>query len=70
MIKIGKGITKKERIKILALVREFKDTFVWNYDDLKAYTGDVIQHDIPLVEEAKPFRQKLRHINQKLESQI
>jgi hypothetical protein len=70
MIKIGKGTTDKERIKILALVREFKDTFAWNYDDLKAYRGYVIQHAIPLVEGAKPFRQKLRHINPKLASQI
>jgi hypothetical protein len=70
MVKIGKGTTEKERIEILALIREFKDTFAWNYDDLKAYRGDVIQHTIPLVEGAKPFRQKMRHINPKLASQI
>jgi hypothetical protein len=27
MVKIGKGTTKKERLEILALIREFKDTF-------------------------------------------
>jgi ribonuclease HI len=70
MVKIGKGTTEKERKEILALIREFIDTFAWNYDDLKAYRGDVIQHAIPLVEGAKPFRQKLRHINPKLASQI
>jgi ribonuclease HI len=70
MVKIGKGTTEKERSKILALIREFKDTFAWNYDELKAYRGDVIQHAIPLVEGAKPFRQKLRHINPKLAGQI
>jgi hypothetical protein len=70
MVKIGKGTTEKERLEILSLIREFKDTFAWNYDDLKAYRGDVIQHAIPLVEGAKPFRQKLRHINPKLAGQI
>jgi hypothetical protein len=70
MVKIGKGTTEKERKEILALIREFRDTFAWNYDELKAYRGDVIQHAIPLVEGAKPFRQKLRHINPKLASQI
>jgi ribonuclease HI len=70
MVKIGKGTTEKERIEILDLIREFKDTFSWNYDELKAYRGDVIQHAIPLTEGAKPFRQKLRHINPKLENQI
>jgi hypothetical protein len=70
MVKIGKGTTEKERKEILALIREFRDTFAWNYDDLKAYRGDVIQHAIPLVEGSKPFRKKLRHINPKLASQI
>jgi hypothetical protein len=70
MVKIGKGTTKKERLEILTLVKEFKDTFAWNYDELKAYRGNVIQHAIPLVEGAKPFRQKLRHINPKLAGQI
>ena len=70
MVKIGKGTTEKERNEILDLIREFKDTFAWTYDDLRAYRGDVIQHAIPLAEGAKPFRQKLRHINPKLANQI
>jgi hypothetical protein len=70
MVKIGKGTTEKERLEILALIREFKDTFAWNYDELKAYRGDVIQHAIPLVEGAKPFQQKRRHINPKLAGEI
>jgi hypothetical protein len=70
MIKIGEGTTKVERSEILDLIRQFKDVFSWTYDDLKAYRGDVIQHTIPLVEGAKPFRHKLRHINPKFANQI
>jgi ribonuclease HI len=69
-VKIGKGTTERERKAILNLIREFRDIFAWNYDELKAYRGDVIQHAIPLIEGAKPFRQKLRHINPKLAGQI
>jgi hypothetical protein len=69
-INIGKGTTEKERKEILELIKEFRDTFAWNYDELKAYRGDVIQRAIPLVEGAKPFRQKLRHINPKLAGKI
>jgi hypothetical protein len=36
MVKIGKGATEKERDEILDLIRELKDTFPWNYNDLKA----------------------------------
>ena len=41
-VKIGKGTTEKERKEILELIREFRDTFAWNYDEFKAYRGDVI----------------------------
>jgi hypothetical protein len=37
--------------------------FTWTYEDLKTYDTSVIEHKIPLKEEAKPFRQKLRQIN-------
>jgi hypothetical protein len=70
MVKIGKGTIEKERIEILDLKREFKYTFSWNYYELKAYRGDIIQHVMPLTKGAKPFRQKLGHINLKLKNQI
>jgi hypothetical protein len=37
--------------------------FSWTYEDLRAYDKNIIEHKIPLKEEAKPFRQKLRQIN-------
>jgi hypothetical protein len=40
--------------------------FAWSYDDLKSYKGDIIQHTIPLKEDAKPFRKTLGRINLKL----
>jgi hypothetical protein len=66
MVNIGKGTTKAKGDGILDLIRQFKDIFYWTYDDLKSYRGNVIQHIIPLVEGAKPFKWKLRHINPKL----
>jgi hypothetical protein len=37
--------------------------FAWTYEDLRTYDTSVIEHKIPLKEEANPFRQKLRQIN-------
>jgi hypothetical protein len=45
------------------LLKEFSDVFSWTYEDLRTYDINVIEHKIPLKEEAKPFRQKLRQIN-------
>jgi hypothetical protein len=37
--------------------------FSWTYEDLITYDTSVIEHKIPLKEEANPFRKKLRQIN-------
>jgi ribonuclease HI/transposase InsO family protein len=66
LIKIGKGTSEKERKQLISLVKEYRDVFAFTYDELKAYKDDVFQHTIPLKEDTKPFRQKLRRINPKL----
>ena len=37
--------------------------FAWGYEDLKSYDISIIQHKVPLKENKKPFKQKLRRIN-------
>ena len=37
--------------------------FVWSYEDLKCYDTSIIQHKVPIKEDQKPFKQKLRRIN-------
>ena len=44
-------------------MKEFYDVFSWTYDDLKVYDPGVIQHTIPIQNNAKPFKQKLRRMN-------
>jgi ribonuclease HI len=63
LVKLSKSLTEEQRIGYTKLLREFADVFAWTYEDLKTYDTSVIEHKIPLKEEAKPFRQKLRQIN-------
>ena len=51
------------KIKYIALFQEFIDVFACSYEDLKAYDTSIIQHKIPLKDDQKPFKQKLRGIN-------
>jgi hypothetical protein len=53
-------LTKEQRPEYIELLKEFADVFAWTYEDIKTYDTSVIEHKIPLKEEAKPFRQKLR----------
>ena len=66
LIKVGKTTPIDERNEIIKLLKEYRDVLAFSYDELKVYREDVIQHVIPLKEETKPFRQKLRQLNPKL----
>jgi hypothetical protein len=59
-VKLSSSLTSEQRAEYTELLREFTDVFEWTYEDLKTYDTSVIEHKIPLMEEARPFRQKLR----------
>jgi hypothetical protein len=59
-VKLSSILSTEKRAKYAELLREFVDVFSCTYEDLRTYNTSVIDHKIPLKEEAKPFRQKLR----------
>ena len=62
-VKLSKFLSAKYRAKYEELLREFIDVFSWQYEDLRTFDETVIQHKIPLKENVKPFKKKLRKIN-------
>ena len=65
-VNLGVDCTPKEVDKYVSLFKEYINVFTWIYDDMKAYDKTVFQHIIPLREEAKPVKQKIRMMNPKL----
>ena len=61
-INIGINYTHVEKETFMRLFKYYKDFFTWTYEDLKSYDTNIIQHVIPLKEDAKPFQHKLRKI--------
>jgi hypothetical protein len=66
MIKLSKSLPTEKKSKYIELFKEYVDVFAWGYEDLKYYDTSIIQHQIPIKEEHKPFRKKLKRINPKL----
>jgi ribonuclease HI len=62
-VKLSSNLSKEQRVEYVKLLKEFVDVFSWKYEDLQTYDTSIIEHKIPLKEETKPFRQKLRQIN-------
>jgi hypothetical protein len=63
LVKLSKNLTEEQRSGYTKLLREFADVFTWTYKYLKTYDTSFIEHKIPLKEEARTFKQKLRQIN-------
>lgn len=43
------GLSSKERISFIRLLRKYKNVFPWKYYDLKTYDTSIIQHTIPML---------------------
>jgi hypothetical protein len=66
MVELSKSLPPEKKLKYIELFKEYSDVFSWGYEDLKSYDTNIIQHRIPIKEDQKPFRQKIRRINPKL----
>jgi hypothetical protein len=62
-VKLSSSLPRKKKDKYTELLKDFADVFSWTYEDLRTYDTNIIEHKIPLKEEAKPFKKKLRKIN-------
>jgi hypothetical protein len=63
IIKLSKTLSPEIKQRYINLMKDFPDVFSWSYEDLKVYDTKVIQHVIPIKDDHKPFKQKLRRIN-------
>ena len=63
IVKLSKKVPEEYKEKYLKLFQSYKDVFAWSYQDLKTFDISIMQHKIPLREDEKPYKQKLRQIN-------
>ena len=63
IIKLSNNLVSKRKERYMQLMKKYPDVFAWSYDDLKVYDTKVIQHTIPVKQNEKPFKQKLRRLN-------
>ena len=66
-VNLGQGLAPEEKSAYIRLLRQYKNVFAWNYDELKTYNTSIIQHTIPMINNEKPVQQKLRKIHPNLE---
>jgi hypothetical protein len=55
-VKLSRSLSREQRAEYPELLKEFAYVFSWTYEYLRIYDTCIIEHKIPLKEEAKPFR--------------
>ena len=53
-VNLGHGLAPEEKSVYIRLLRQYKNVFSWNYDELKTYNTSIIQHVIPMIDNEKP----------------
>jgi len=69
-VKIGTSLTKGMQERLYSLLREFKDVFVWSYQDMPGLDPDIVQHKLPLKSECSPIKQRLRRMKPEMALKI
>ena len=55
-VNLGIGLAPEEKLAYIHLLRQYKNVFAWNYDELKTYDTSIIQHTIPMIDNKKPVQ--------------
>ena len=63
VVKVASKLPQEVKEKYIQLLKKNYDVFSWSYEYLKVYDTNVTRHTIPLKENEKPCRQKLRRLN-------
>jgi len=67
---IGEHLTKEESENLQLLLKEYRDFFAWNYQDLKGISKEVVVHTIPLRADAILVTQRSYITNPKVAQTI
>jgi len=62
MVKISKGLLEEEKIRLIALLKEYKDVFAWVYEEMLGLDPKVVTHKLNVNPKAKLVSTQQRSI--------
>ena len=70
MVNISKNLFEKERGKLVALLKEYKDVFAWSYQEMPDLSPNLVTHKLKVDPNAKPVKQPPRKYRLDVEEKI
>ncbi|TQD96073.1 hypothetical protein C1H46_018309 [Malus baccata] len=69
-IQISGLLETNDRAKIICLLQEFRDCFVWHYIEMPGLDSTLVEHRMPIKEGYKPVMQAPRRISKEIEEKV
>ena len=69
-ISISSRLLEKEKSKLIALLKEYKDVFAWDYSEMLGLDPGLVVHTLNVDLEAKPMTQSTRIFHTEIEGKI
>jgi len=66
-LNINANLTSKQEEKLIQLLRKYKESFAWDYPDMKGIYPKLSTHHIYIEKDARPVRQPQRRLNPHLQ---
>jgi len=70
IILVSANLSDEEEVAIVEVLKEYKDSFAWSYEDMPCLDPNLVEHYLPLKPRAKPIKQKLRRYHPRTALQI
>jgi len=70
LVIIASDLNQDQQEKLIDLLRENKEALGWTLGDIKGISPLIMQHRIHLVENAKPYCYRQRHLNPTLQEVV
>ena len=69
-ISISASLTEREKSELILLLKEFKDVFAWDYNEMPRLDLGLVVHTLNVDPEAKPIAQSARIFHTEIKGQI
>ena len=69
-ISISASLTETEKSELILLLKEFKDIFAWDYNEMLGLDPRLVAHTLNVDPEARPVAQPARIFHTEIEGQI
>ena len=70
MVKISKNLSEKERGRLVALLKEYRDVFAWCYQEMPGLNQNLVVHKLKVDPNVKPVKQPPKKYHLDVEEKI